>query len=144
MPEIIVPPGEPLAAASSRDRLAAALQLRRRDARAACSARCCSPKPGLLDGHEATTHWAYCDVLKRTAIRGSRCAQRALVVSGEGQRLVMAGGGTSWLDLALYLIARAVGIEAAMQVARINLIDWHHIGQQPFARLRARDKSRTA
>ena len=61
--------------------------------------------------------------------------QRALVVSGDGQRLVMAGGGTSWLDLALYLIARSVGVEAAMQTARINLIDWHAIGQQPFARL---------
>jgi transcriptional regulator GlxA family with amidase domain len=62
-------------------------------------------------------------------------AQRALVVSGEGGRLVMAGGGTSWLDLALYLIARAAGVEAAMQVARVNLVDWHDIGQQPFARL---------
>jgi transcriptional regulator GlxA family with amidase domain len=61
--------------------------------------------------------------------------QRVLVVSGEGQRLIMAGGGTSWLDLALYLIARAAGVEAAMQVARVNLIDWHAIGQQPFARL---------
>ena len=57
------------------------------------------------------------------------------MVSGEGQRLVMAGGGTSWHDLALYLIARFVGVDAAMQVARINLIDWHAIGQQPFARL---------
>ena len=47
----------------------------------------------------------------------------------------MAGGGTSWLDLALYLISRFVGVEEAMQVARINLIDWHAIGQQPFARL---------
>jgi transcriptional regulator GlxA family with amidase domain len=27
------------------------------------------------------------------------------------------------------------GIEAAMQVAKINLINWHDIGQQPFARL---------
>ena len=60
---------------------------------------------------------------------------RALVASGEGQRLVMAGGGSSWMDLALYLIARCVGIEAAMQVARLNLIDWHHVGQQPFARV---------
>lgn len=47
----------------------------------------------------------------------------------------MAGGGTSWLDLGLYLIARSAGVEAAMQAARINLIDWHDIGQQPFARL---------
>ena len=39
------------------------------------------------------------------------------------------------LDLALYLIARSAGVDVAMQVARINLIDWHAIGQQPFARL---------
>lgn len=45
-------------------------------------------------------------------------AQRALVVTGEGQRLIMAAGGSSWLDLALYLIARVMGVEAAMQVAR--------------------------
>lgn len=47
----------------------------------------------------------------------------------------MAGGGSTWLDLALYLIARLAGVEAAMQVARLNLIDWHSIGQQPFARI---------
>ena len=57
------------------------------------------------------------------------------MISGDEQRLVMAGGGTSWLDLALYLIARVSGVDAAMQVARINLIDWHASGQQPFARL---------
>jgi transcriptional regulator GlxA family with amidase domain len=47
----------------------------------------------------------------------------------------MAGGGTTWLDLALYLVGRSVGIEEAMQLARLNLIDWHTIGQQPFARI---------
>jgi transcriptional regulator GlxA family with amidase domain len=62
-------------------------------------------------------------------------AQRALVVAGDEQRLIMAGGGTSWLDLALFLIARISNVEAAMQVARIHLIDWHVVGQQPFARL---------
>ena len=61
--------------------------------------------------------------------------QQALVVSGEGQRLVMAGGGTSCLDLALHLIARRTGVEAAMQVARINLIDWHDIGYVHTLRL---------
>jgi transcriptional regulator GlxA family with amidase domain len=90
---------------------------------------------GLLDGHDATTHWAWCDVLRKRFPEVTVHAQRALVVSGEGQRLIMAGGGTSWMDLALYIIARSVGVEEAMQVARINLIDWHQIGQQPFARL---------
>jgi len=61
--------------------------------------------------------------------------QSALVVSGEGQRLIMAGGGVSWADLALYLIARLAGIEHAMQTARVNVIDWHAVGQQPFAHL---------
>jgi transcriptional regulator GlxA family with amidase domain len=58
-----------------------------------------------------------------------------LVVSGEGQRIVMAGGGTSWQDVALYLIARFAGVEEAMRVAKVYLIDWHDIGQQPFAAL---------
>lgn len=47
----------------------------------------------------------------------------------------MAGGGTAWFDMALYVIARTCGTEAAMQVVRMNLIDWHAIGQQPFASL---------
>jgi len=101
----------------------------------ACSGAVLLAEAGLLDGQEATTHWAYCDALRTRYPRIKVRKERALVVSGEGQRLVMAGGGTSWQDLALYLIARFAGIEAAMHVARINLIDWHAIGQQPFARL---------
>ena len=90
---------------------------------------------GLLDGQEATTHWAYCDVLRSRYPGVKVRKERALVVSGEGQRLVMAGGGTSWQDVALYLIARFASVDAAMHVARINLIDWHAVGQQPFAHL---------
>lgn len=63
------------------------------------------------------------------------CPQRALVVSGAGQRLVMAGGGTTWLDLAIYLIARLTSVQAAMQVARMHLINWHDIGTQSYAQL---------
>ena len=79
--------------------------------------------------------WSYCDVLRARYPRIKVRKERALVVSGDGQRLVMAGGGTSWQDVALYLIARFIDVDAAMHVARINLIDWHSIGQQPFARL---------
>ncbi len=61
--------------------------------------------------------------------------QRALVATGDGHRLVMAGGGSSWMDLGLYIIARCLSVETAMQVARVLLIDWHHVGQQPFARV---------
>jgi transcriptional regulator GlxA family with amidase domain len=100
-----------------------------------CSGTLLLAEAGLLDGEEATTHWAYCELFTHRYPRVQMRAQRALVVAGDGGRLVMAGGGTSWLDLALYLIARYAGVDAAMQVARLNLIDWHHVGQQPFARL---------
>jgi transcriptional regulator GlxA family with amidase domain len=136
VPEMAVPPGEPL-----EGRFAVEVDwLRQRYADGATIASACSgalllAEAGLLDGGDATTHWAYCDLMRRRypAIRVH--PERSLVLSGEGQRLVMAGGGTSWQDLGLYLIARIAGLDAAMQVARINLIDWHDVGQQPFARL---------
>ncbi|MCX4186907.1 GlxA family transcriptional regulator [Methylophaga sp. OBS4] len=136
VPEVNLPPGTPLA-----DRYDKELQwLRDRYEQgtilaAACSGAMLFAEAGLLDGWDATTHWAWCDVMRERFPIVKVHEQRALVVTGEGQRLIMAGGGTSWLDLSLYLIARNVGVEAAMQVARINLIDWHHVGQQPFARL---------
>ncbi len=136
VPELAVPPGEPLTGRFT-DEIG---WLKRCYARGATLATACSgavllAEAGLLDGQEATTHWAYCDILRSRYPAVKVRTERALVVSGDGQRLVMAGGGTSWLDLALYLIARFVGVDAAMQVARINLIDWHSVGQQPFARL---------
>ncbi|HEU0199513.1 MAG TPA: helix-turn-helix domain-containing protein, partial [Burkholderiaceae bacterium] len=136
IPEVAVAPGQPL-----EGRFGAEIEwLKQCHAQGATIATACSgamllAESGLLDGHDATTHWAYCDVLRRRHPRVRVHEQRALVITGEGQRLVMAGGGTSWLDLAVYLIGRFIGIECAMQTARINLIDWHDIGQQPFARL---------
>ncbi|MGH8131022.1 MAG: GlxA family transcriptional regulator [Steroidobacteraceae bacterium] len=101
----------------------------------ACSGALLLAQAGLLDGCDATTHWAYCEDLRRAHPTVKVCPQRALVVSGDEQRLVMAGGGTTWLDLAVYLVARLIGVDAAMQVARIYLINWHDIGPQPYARL---------
>lgn len=101
----------------------------------ACSGAVLLAAAGLLDGLEATTHWAYCDVLERRYPSVRVLRDRALVTSGVGQRLVMAGGGTTWLDLTLYLLSRLVSVEAAMQVARMNLIDWHDMGQEPYAHL---------
>lgn len=102
---------------------------------ATCSGAMLFAEAGLLDGYEATTHWAWCDDLKERFPRVKVLPKRALVATGDGQRLIMAGGGSSFLDLALYLVARMTDVDTAMQVARLNLIDWHHIGQQPFARL---------
>src|SRR5688572_19179257 len=123
VPEVNVMPGDTLSGRFTRE----IEWLKHHYQRGATIATACSgamllAEAGLLNGHEATTHWAWCDVLRKRYPAVKVREQRALVVSGEGQRLIMAGGGVSWLDLALYLIARHGGVEAAMQVARMNLI----------------------
>ncbi|MDX5378950.1 MAG: helix-turn-helix domain-containing protein [Halomonas sp.] len=100
---------------------------------AACTGAMLLAEAGMLAGQEATTHWAYCDALARRYPEVQVHPHRILVTSGEGQRLIMAGGGTSWFDLALYLVARLLGTDEAMRLARVHLIDWHRDGQQPYA-----------
>lgn len=136
VPEINLPPTDPL-----DDRFSQEVDwLQRMYAKGSIIASACSgavllAEAGLLDGEEATSHWAYCDMIREHYPQVKVHSEKALVLAGEGQRLVMAGGGTSWLDLTLYLIARLTNVEIAMQVARLNLIDWHSSGQQPYARL---------
>jgi transcriptional regulator GlxA family with amidase domain len=136
IPEVMVPPSEPLAGRYTSE-IAWLQRLHSRGATiaAACSGPLLLAEGGLLDGQDATAHWAYCDEMRARYPKVKIHKERALVVTGQGQRLVMAGSGTSWLDLALYLIGRFVSVDAAMHVARMNLIDWHTIGQQPYARL---------
>jgi transcriptional regulator GlxA family with amidase domain len=96
---------------------------------------------GLLDGLDATIHWAYATTLKTHHPSVQVHPDRALVVTGVGQRIVMAGGGTSHLDLVLYLVGRFVGLKEALEVSKAYLINWHDVGQQPFASLHVSQRS---
>ncbi|MBE0529408.1 MAG: helix-turn-helix domain-containing protein [Rhodospirillales bacterium] len=104
----------------------------------ACSGAMLLAATGLLDGSEATTHWAYCEAMAKRYPRVKVSASRALVASGDGQRVVTSGGGSTWYDMALFLIARFLGQEEAMRLAKLYLLDWHRLGQQPFASLARR------
>jgi transcriptional regulator GlxA family with amidase domain len=97
----------------------------------ACSGALLLARTGLLDGLDATSHWAYCDALAREHPKTRWHPERGLIVAGEGQRIVMAGSGVAWHMLALALIARFAGPEEAMRVARINLFDLN--GTSPLA-----------
>lgn len=138
VPDLFIVPSEPLG-----DRFHAEVEWLKKCHAAgvtiatACSGALLLAEGGLLDGYDATTHWAYCDTMSRRYPHVRVHKQRSLVVSGAEQRLLMAGGGNSWIDLSLFIIARMLGVEVAMQVARLHLIDWHEVGQQPYARLAA-------
>lgn len=101
----------------------------------ACSGAVVLARTGLLDGHEATTHWAYCEYLQHAHPRTRWHADRGLVTVGAGQRILMAGSGVSWHLLALALVARFAGPEEAMRVARINLMDLNATNPVAYASL---------
>jgi transcriptional regulator GlxA family with amidase domain len=109
-----------------------------------CTSAMIMARTGLLDGMEATIHWAYAQSLSRFHPTLRVDADRAIVVTGPHQRIVMAGGGTSHHDLVLYLIARFTGLTKAQEVAKAYLINWHQDGQRPFAHLLAGRQSSDA
>ncbi len=70
-------------------------------------------RAGLLDGHKATTHWAFVDCLRRfPAIKVARGHPRFVE---SGNRLT-GGGISSGLDEALNLIARLFNDKTATEV----------------------------
>lgn len=101
----------------------------------ACSGAVLLARTGLLDGQDATSHWAYCDYLQRAHPKTRWHAERGLVTAGEGQRILMGGSGVSWHLLVLAIIARFAGPQEAMKIARINLLDVQSANPVAYASL---------
>jgi len=110
----------------------------------ACSGAVLLGEAGLLQNCDATIHWGYVAALANNYPGVRVRSNQSLVLSGEAQRIVMAGGGSSWQDLALYLIARFVGLKEAIEVARVYMLQWHDLGQRPFASLMSLRQTRDA
>lgn len=134
VPDLLLPPGAPL----SGDYDCILNWLNRCYAAGSVLATVCSgatllAHAGLLTGRQATTHWAYCDRLQHDFPEVTVLPNRIVVTDGEGHRLVTAGGGASWVDLVLYLVARFFTLEEAIRLAKLYLVDWHSSGQLPYA-----------
>jgi transcriptional regulator GlxA family with amidase domain len=100
-----------------------------------CSGSVMLAEAGLLDGLEATTHWAFAPVFARHYPAVRLRPERILQASGPEQRIVTGGGAAAWEDLALWLVARRGGEEEARRIARIFLFGDRSEGQLPFAAL---------
>jgi transcriptional regulator GlxA family with amidase domain len=88
---------------------------------------------GLLDGTEATCHWASVEQMRRLYPGVRLRPERVLVPSGADHRVLTAGGSASWTDLALYIVARFCGEEEARRTAKLFLFGDRSDGQLPFA-----------
>lgn len=103
-----------------------------------CSGSLVLAEAGLLDGQEASGHWAYADLFREHYPKVQFNLASVLSFSGEQDRIVTAGGVTSWQDMALYLISRFSGPQDAIRTAKIYLMPSHSDGQLPFAVLAPR------
>ena len=117
--------------------------LRRAYARGAILTSVCSgtlflAEAGLLDGQEATTHWALRDKFRLHYPKVKLRTERVLATAGEGHRIVTAGGQAAWEDLALYLISRLCGREEAVRTAKIYSLSPRHEGQLQFTAMSQR------
>ena len=106
-----------------------------------CSGSFLLAEAGLLDGRDATTHWAFVELMKAEYPRVRVHGDRILVAATDDGSIVTCGGAASWMDMVLYLVGRFAGPEDAMRLAKIQMFDWHHNGQTPYARLTTRPQT---
>jgi transcriptional regulator GlxA family with amidase domain len=98
-----------------------------------CTGSLMLAEAGLLDGEDATCHWAAADHIRSRYPDVRLHPERVLVTTGAGHRLVTSGASASWTDLALYLVARFCGEDEARRTAKLFLFGDRSDGQLPFA-----------
>lgn len=98
----------------------------------ACTGVLLLAETGLLDGQEATIHWAFAPTFRRNFPNVGLRTEEVLITAGDRHEFVMTGGVMSWHDLALHLIARHVGPTAAQAMGRLLMLQWHGEGQAPY------------
>ncbi len=123
--------------------------LRKWHARGAYIAGICSgvaflAECGLLDGRQATTHWAVAELLRQ---RYPKVLWRPEEFVTEDGRVLCSGGVYASIDLSLYLVEKFCGHEIALQCAKSLLVSMPRSRQSgysvlPLSRPHSDDKIR--
>ncbi|MEP7030551.1 MAG: helix-turn-helix domain-containing protein [Pseudolabrys sp.] len=85
---------------------------------------------GLLDGKQATTHWAMADIMRE---RYPKVLWRPDKFVTEDGRMLCSGGVYASVDLSLYLVEKFCGHEVALQVAKALLLSMPRNRQSGYA-----------
>lgn len=109
-----------------------------------CTGTVLLAEAGILDGVEATTHWAAAPLFKAYYPAIDIRAERVLSRGGADGRIVTSGGSASWEDLVLFLIARFRGEAEAIRISKIFVFGDRSEGQLPYAAMRRADRSEDA
>lgn len=106
-----------------------------------CTGTVLLAEAGVLDGVEATTHWAVSSMFDRYYPEIDLRPERILSLGGGDRRVVTTGGSASWEDLALYLIARFCGEAEAIRISKLYVFGDRTEGQLPYAVMRRPDRN---
>lgn len=115
---LLVQGGDGTPAAAGEEALVAWVRRRARSARrvaSVCTGAFVLAEAGLLDGREATTHWAYADSLARRFPAVDVQPERIFSRAG---KVWTSAGVTAGMDLALALVEQDLGRDVALTVAR--------------------------
>jgi transcriptional regulator GlxA family with amidase domain len=85
---------------------------------------------GLLEGREATTHWAFAEALAARFPSVKVDVDRMVIDDGD---IITAGGILAWTDLGLTLVERLLGPGVMLDTARFLLIDPPGRAQRPYS-----------
>ena len=111
-----------------------------------CSGAAYLAEAGLLDGHEATTHWGAAAAYRE---RYPDVRWRPELFVTEDRRVLCSGGVYAAIDLSLYLVDKFCGHEVAVRTAKALLVDMPRTNQTgyallPLSRAHTDDKIREA
>jgi len=104
----------------------------------ACSGVLLLAETGLIDGLDATLHWAYEEIFRQRFPQIPLKLEKVLVATGKRNEFVMSGASASWHDLIFYLVSRHVGPTAAQAISKFWLLQWHADGQTPYITFQAK------
>jgi transcriptional regulator GlxA family with amidase domain len=101
----------------------------------ACSGSVLLAETGLLNGRDATSHWGYEALFRKSYPEVNFRSESTLSFADPAGRIVTAGGTTSWHDLAIHIISRHCSPGEALRIAKVYLLKMHGEGQLPYASL---------
>jgi transcriptional regulator GlxA family with amidase domain len=84
---------------------------------------------GLLEGRQATTHWAFADALGERFPTIKVDVDRMVIDDGD---IITAGGILAWTDLGLTLVERLLGPSVMLETARFLIVDPPGRAQRPY------------
>ena len=87
-----------------------------------CTGALLLAKAGLLEGLAATTHHGAIDLLKKVAPNTLVHANKRIIDNG---RIVVSAGISAGIDMSLYVVAKLLGKEQALDTAQYMEYDWN-------------------